>query len=46
VWNFERGIIVQFVTEAVVSHNFVHDNIDKIAPAVLGDVGSGGLDPV
>jgi nitrous oxidase accessory protein len=37
VQNFERGIIVQFATEALVSHNFVHDNVDKIAPVTLGD---------
>jgi nitrous oxidase accessory protein NosD len=37
VSSFERGIIVQFATEAIVSHNYVHDNVDKIAPANLGD---------
>jgi parallel beta-helix repeat protein len=37
VRNFERGIIVQWATKARVSDNYVHDNVDKIAPAVLGD---------
>jgi hypothetical protein len=37
VRNFERGIIVQFAATASVAHNYVHDNADKIAPAVLGD---------
>jgi hypothetical protein len=37
VRNFERGIVVQFAANASVTHNYVHDNADKIAPAVLGD---------
>jgi len=37
VRNFERGIIVQFATEAAVSNNSVHDNVDKSAPVTLGD---------
>ncbi len=37
VRNFERGIIVQWATNARVSDNYVHDNVDKTAPAVLGD---------
>jgi hypothetical protein len=37
VRNFERGITVQWAAEARVSHNYVHDNLDKAAPAVLGD---------
>jgi parallel beta-helix repeat protein len=37
VRNFERGIIVERATKARVSDNYVHDNVDKIAPAVLGD---------
>jgi parallel beta-helix repeat protein len=37
VRNFERGIIVQWATNARVSDNYVHDNVDKSAPAVLGD---------
>ena len=37
VRNFERGIIVQWATKARVSDNYVHDNVDKTAPAVLGD---------
>jgi Right handed beta helix region len=37
VQNFERVIIVQFAAETLVSHNFVHDNVDRIAPVILGD---------
>jgi hypothetical protein len=37
VRNFERGITVQWAAETRVSHNYVHDNLDKAAPAVLGD---------
>jgi Right handed beta helix region len=37
VRNFERGIIAQFAANALVTHNYVHDNADKMAPAVLGD---------
>lgn len=37
VRNFERGIIVQWAAATRVSHNYVHDNLDKIAPVVLGD---------
>ena len=37
VRNFERGIIVQWATNARASDNYVHDNVDKTAPAVLGD---------
>lgn len=37
VRNFERGIIVQLAADARVSDNYVHDNVDKIAPAPLGD---------
>lgn len=37
VRNFERGIIVQWATGARVSHNHVHDNLDRTAPQVLGD---------
>jgi len=37
VRNFERGIIVQWATNARVSDNYVHDNVDTTAPAVLGD---------
>lgn len=37
VRNFERGIIAQFAANATVTHNYVHDNADKIAPTMLGD---------
>jgi hypothetical protein len=37
VRNFERGITVQWAVETRVSHNYLHDNLDKAAPAVLGD---------
>jgi parallel beta-helix repeat protein len=37
VRNFERGIIVEWATKARVSDNYVHDNVDRLAPAVLGD---------
>jgi hypothetical protein len=37
VRNFERGITVQWAAETRVSHNYLHDNLDKAAPAVLGD---------
>jgi hypothetical protein len=37
VRNFERGITVQWAVQAQVSHNYLHGNLDKVAPAVLGD---------
>lgn len=36
VRNFERGIILQWATEARVSLNYAHDNVDMSAPG-LGD---------
>ena len=37
VANFERGIIVQWATNVRVHRNEVHNNVDKIAPLLLGD---------
>ena len=37
VRNFERGISVQWAAETRVSHNYVHDNLDKATPAVAGN---------
>jgi hypothetical protein len=37
VRNFERGILVEWAAETRVSHSYVHDNLDKSAPAVLGE---------
>jgi len=37
VRHFERGITLQWTTNAQVSHNFIHDNLDKSAPPVAGD---------
>ena len=42
--NFERGIIVQWATSVRVHRNEVHDNVDKMAPLVLGD--AAGIDLV
>jgi parallel beta-helix repeat protein len=35
--NFERGIIVQWATNVRVHGNEVHDNVDKMAPLLIGD---------
>jgi hypothetical protein len=37
VRNFERGITVQWAALTRVSHNYLHDNLDKAAPAAVGD---------
>lgn len=37
VRNYERGITLELATALSVSHNYVHDNLDKAAPQVLGD---------
>lgn len=37
VTNFERGIIVQWATNVRVHRNEVHNNVDKMAPLLLGD---------
>jgi hypothetical protein len=37
VRNFERGITLELATEARVTHNYVHDNVDKATPASFGD---------
>jgi hypothetical protein len=37
VVNFERGIVVQWASNVSVRHNHVHDNVDKVAPLVLGE---------
>jgi len=34
---FERGITLEWATEARVSHNYLHDNVDLAAPAVFGE---------
>jgi len=37
VRNYVRGIVAQFATSVAVSHNYVHDNRDKVGTAVLGN---------
>ncbi|HKO14607.1 MAG TPA: right-handed parallel beta-helix repeat-containing protein [Gemmatimonadaceae bacterium] len=37
VRNYVRGIVVQFATGVVVSHNYVHDNVDRAGSLVLGN---------
>ena len=37
VRNFERGITVQWAVETRVSHNYLHDNLDRPGTAAVGD---------